>query len=275
VQALAQNLELIDQLAAMAHGAEQPLERRRVRWPTQPLAQQPDERGAVAIVRLEAARAELGARRLRLRRGQQPDAARESALELDGPGPVQRPGRLDPDQQLARQPAAREQALKLVDPLAKRRQRDRLADQASLAGRKPHAVTDLGRIDGDEQRVESDRLLKLTGHLQPPSSKKREKDNDPSRTGRASSTGLLVTYQLHSAAVSKVCAVCGKKPSFGNHRSHSMVATKRRFEPNLQRVRVLLDGKATRAYVCTRCLKKSPPTVQKLPPRGSRGSAPS
>ena len=34
-----------------------------------------------------------------------------------------------------------------------------------------------------------------------------------------------------------------------------MVATKRRFNPNLQRVRVLLDGKAKRAYVCTRCLK--------------------
>jgi large subunit ribosomal protein L28 len=34
-----------------------------------------------------------------------------------------------------------------------------------------------------------------------------------------------------------------------------MVATKRRFDPNLQRVRVLLDGKAQRAYVCARCLK--------------------
>jgi large subunit ribosomal protein L28 len=55
--------------------------------------------------------------------------------------------------------------------------------------------------------------------------------------------------------VSKVCAICGKKPGFGNHRSHSMVATKRRFEPNLQRVRVVLGGKPTRAYVCTRCLK--------------------
>jgi len=61
--------------------------------------------------------------------------------------------------------------------------------------------------------------------------------------------------QLHCRAVSKVCAVCGKKPSFGHSRSHSMVATKRRFNPNLQRVRVYLDGKATRAYVCTRCLK--------------------
>ena len=33
-----------------------------------------------------------------------------------------------------------------------------------------------------------------------------------------------------------------------------MVATKRRFDPNLQRVRVILHGKAQRAYVCTRCL---------------------
>jgi large subunit ribosomal protein L28 len=55
--------------------------------------------------------------------------------------------------------------------------------------------------------------------------------------------------------VSKVCAICGKKPGFGNRRSHSMVATKRRFEPNLQRVRVVIGGKPTRAYVCTRCLK--------------------
>ena len=34
-----------------------------------------------------------------------------------------------------------------------------------------------------------------------------------------------------------------------------MVATKRRFNPNLQRVRAFINGKATRAYVCTRCLK--------------------
>jgi large subunit ribosomal protein L28 len=55
--------------------------------------------------------------------------------------------------------------------------------------------------------------------------------------------------------MSKICAYCGKKPAFGNHRSHSMVATRRRFDPNLQRVRVLLDGSPKRAYVCTRCLK--------------------
>ena len=55
--------------------------------------------------------------------------------------------------------------------------------------------------------------------------------------------------------MARICHSCGKRPAFGQSRSHSMVATKRRFNPNLQRVRVLLKGKATRAYVCTRCLK--------------------
>jgi large subunit ribosomal protein L28 len=55
--------------------------------------------------------------------------------------------------------------------------------------------------------------------------------------------------------MSKICVSCGKAPAFGNNRSHSMVATKRRFDPNLQRVRVLVDGVPKRAYVCTRCLK--------------------
>jgi large subunit ribosomal protein L28 len=56
-------------------------------------------------------------------------------------------------------------------------------------------------------------------------------------------------------AMSKVCHVCAKGPSFGNNRSHSMVATRRRFDPNLQRVRVDDGGTPRRVYVCTRCLK--------------------
>ncbi|MGI8973591.1 MAG: 50S ribosomal protein L28 [Gaiella sp.] len=55
--------------------------------------------------------------------------------------------------------------------------------------------------------------------------------------------------------MSRVCVICGKKPGVGNSRSHSMVATKRRFNPNLQKVRLVLDGKRSREYVCTRCLK--------------------
>ena len=56
-------------------------------------------------------------------------------------------------------------------------------------------------------------------------------------------------------AMAKVCHSCGKGPSFGNSRSHSMVATKRRFDPNLQKVRALVSGAPKRVYVCTRCLK--------------------
>jgi large subunit ribosomal protein L28 len=56
-------------------------------------------------------------------------------------------------------------------------------------------------------------------------------------------------------AMSKVCHVCKKAPAFGNSRSHSMVATRRRFDPNLQRVRIDDGGTPRRVYVCTRCLK--------------------
>ncbi|HEU4659015.1 MAG TPA: 50S ribosomal protein L28 [Capillimicrobium sp.] len=55
--------------------------------------------------------------------------------------------------------------------------------------------------------------------------------------------------------MAKVCHSCGKGPAFGHSRSHSMVASKRRFNPNLQKVRVMVGGAPTRAYVCTRCLK--------------------
>ena len=55
--------------------------------------------------------------------------------------------------------------------------------------------------------------------------------------------------------MAKVCHSCGKGPAFGQSRSHSMAATKRRFDPNLQKVRIQENGTKLRAYVCTRCLK--------------------
>jgi large subunit ribosomal protein L28 len=55
--------------------------------------------------------------------------------------------------------------------------------------------------------------------------------------------------------MAKVCHSCGKGPAFGQSRSHSMVATKRRFNPNLQKVRVLVGAAPRRVNVCTRCLK--------------------
>jgi large subunit ribosomal protein L28 len=55
--------------------------------------------------------------------------------------------------------------------------------------------------------------------------------------------------------MARVCHTCGKGPSFGNSRSHSMIATKRRFDANLQKVRIVEGGSRKRVNVCTRCLK--------------------
>ena len=51
------------------------------------------------------------------------------------------------------------------------------------------------------------------------------------------------------------CEICGKKPSFGMNVSHSHRRTKRRWNPNIQRVRALVNGAPKRLDVCTGCLK--------------------
>jgi large subunit ribosomal protein L28 len=51
------------------------------------------------------------------------------------------------------------------------------------------------------------------------------------------------------------CEICGKGPKFGHNVSHSKKATRRQFKPNIQRVRVEMDGRVRRMQVCTRCLR--------------------
>ena len=55
--------------------------------------------------------------------------------------------------------------------------------------------------------------------------------------------------------MSRMCDICGKKPQVGNHVSHAHNLTKRRFNPNLQRVRTLHNGRVKRMAVCTSCIK--------------------
>lgn len=61
-----------------------------------------------------------------------------------------------------------------------------------------------------------------------------------------------------------VCAVCGKRPGFGRtvsrlgkgaikRRVRSRV--RRRFDPNIQRVRAVVDGRVRRIDVCTSCIR--------------------
>jgi len=49
--------------------------------------------------------------------------------------------------------------------------------------------------------------------------------------------------------VAAVCDVCGKGPIFAH------VRTNRRWNPNIQRVRALVNGAPKRLNVCTSCLK--------------------
>ncbi len=51
------------------------------------------------------------------------------------------------------------------------------------------------------------------------------------------------------------CVICGKKSASGNKISHSHRASKRRFHANLQKLRIVLNGKNDKAYVCTSCIR--------------------
>lgn len=55
--------------------------------------------------------------------------------------------------------------------------------------------------------------------------------------------------------MSRVCYICGKKPVAGNTISHSHKVNKRRFMPNLQKIRAEINGKQKNIKACTRCLK--------------------
>jgi len=51
------------------------------------------------------------------------------------------------------------------------------------------------------------------------------------------------------------CDICGKKPQFGHNVSHAHNVTNRRFNPNLQKKRIEVNGKTKTVKICTRCLR--------------------
>ena len=51
------------------------------------------------------------------------------------------------------------------------------------------------------------------------------------------------------------CKICGKGPSFGNVVSHANNTRRRRWNPNLQRVRAVVDGVRMHIRVCTSCIR--------------------
>ena len=55
--------------------------------------------------------------------------------------------------------------------------------------------------------------------------------------------------------MSRVCTICSKRPMTGNRISKSRRHTKRRWLPNLQRVRIETADGPRRVRVCTNCLR--------------------
>ncbi|WP_257478408.1 50S ribosomal protein L28 [Acidipropionibacterium jensenii] len=52
-----------------------------------------------------------------------------------------------------------------------------------------------------------------------------------------------------------VCDICDKRPGFGHNVPWSKKRTNRRWNPNIQRVRAVVNGTHKRINVCTSCLK--------------------
>ncbi|QRG86095.1 50S ribosomal protein L28 [Bulleidia sp. zg-1006] len=55
--------------------------------------------------------------------------------------------------------------------------------------------------------------------------------------------------------MSRVCAISGKKALYGNKRSHSLRATRRKWNVNLQKVHMIVDGKPQTLRISARALK--------------------
>ena len=55
--------------------------------------------------------------------------------------------------------------------------------------------------------------------------------------------------------MARKCEVCGKGQVSGNMVSHSMRHTRRKWNANIQSVRVNDNGTVRRANVCTRCMR--------------------
>jgi len=51
------------------------------------------------------------------------------------------------------------------------------------------------------------------------------------------------------------CEICDKGPVVGRKVSHAHNVSSRRFEPNLQRVKVQVNGATKYMRVCTRCIR--------------------
>jgi large subunit ribosomal protein L28 len=58
-----------------------------------------------------------------------------------------------------------------------------------------------------------------------------------------------------STKMALACEICGKKPLYGNTISHAHNVTRRRWNPNLRRVKAVVKGARKHVRVCTSCIR--------------------
>lgn len=51
------------------------------------------------------------------------------------------------------------------------------------------------------------------------------------------------------------CVITGRSTGTGNKRSHALNSNRRKWKANVQKVRIMVDGKPKRVYVSARALK--------------------
>ncbi len=55
--------------------------------------------------------------------------------------------------------------------------------------------------------------------------------------------------------MSGVCELCGKSAGMGNNVSHSKRRTPRRWQANIQKTHIMVEGTPISARLCTRCIR--------------------
>jgi large subunit ribosomal protein L28 len=53
------------------------------------------------------------------------------------------------------------------------------------------------------------------------------------------------------------CEICGKAVQFGHSVSHSNRKTQKIWRPNIQKIKVLENGRKVRKYLCARCIRSN------------------
>lgn len=84
-----------------------------------------------------------------------------------------------------------------------------------------------------------------------------ERDLKPSLMDARTAAILMVLSRKDPRNMAKQCEICGKSPVVGRQVSHAHNVSARRFEPNLQKVRAMINGGVRRVRVCTRCLRSN------------------